>query len=79
MTGVVRLGVIAIVTCAFEIAIAGPKLFVLRANSASDWETRKQVESGVLGLARNVDRGVGMSDTTFAELSSAVGCIGNIG
>jgi hypothetical protein len=53
-------------------------VFVTRAESTANWDTRKQVEELVLGLARNVDRNVSIGDTTFGELATATGCTGGV-
>jgi outer membrane biosynthesis protein TonB len=50
------------------------KLFVLRSDSTTDWATRTHVEKTVLGLARNVDRGVARGDMTYADVALSVGC-----
>ena len=54
------------------------KVLVMRAESSADWATRSTIEQQVMGLARNVDRGVGMSDTTFTEMAEMIGCTGTI-
>jgi hypothetical protein len=64
--------------CVATPAFAGPKLLVLRAESTVDWETRTRVEDLVMGLARNVDRGVGQSETSFKAVSDMIGCRGDL-
>ncbi|MCW5805213.1 MAG: hypothetical protein KIT31_22770 [Deltaproteobacteria bacterium] len=63
------------------VALAGvadaKKLLVTRADSTADYETRKRVEAAVIGLARAVDRGVGITEVTFGDLALASGCTGN--
>lgn len=76
-----RLWLIALVCCFASIATtasAGPrKLLVLRADSSADWETRSSIESGVLGLARNVDRHANLTDSSFKDISAMLGCVGD--
>jgi hypothetical protein len=67
---------LVIVCCVAGVAHAGPKVFVTRADSTASWDTRKQVEDLVVGLARNVDRNVSIGDATFNELATATGCAG---
>lgn len=50
----------------------------MRADSTADWEARVRVETAVMGLARNVDRGVGLSDSTFKAVSDMIGCTGSV-
>jgi hypothetical protein len=59
-------------------ATADHKILVPRADSTSDWGTRKQVEGAVVELAKHVDRGVGRLDDGFTELAEAAGCKGDV-
>jgi hypothetical protein len=60
-------------------AHAGPrKVLVMRAESSTDWGTRSEVERVVVGLARNVDRGAGQSETSFKDLAAMMGCTGGL-
>ena len=66
------------VLCATGVAQAEHKVLVPRADSSSDWGTRKNVERAVLDLARHVDKGAASLDVPFAELADNTGCTGNI-
>jgi hypothetical protein len=66
------------ILCAAGVAHAEHKVLVPRADSTSDWGTRKNVERAVLDLARHVDRGAANLDVPFAELAENTGCAGGV-
>src|SRR5688572_13866815 len=71
-----RAAIIAVL-CVAATVHAGPhKVLVMRAESSADWSTRTTVEGVVVGLARNVDRGAGQSETSFKDLAQMMGCTG---
>src|SRR5258706_2439920 len=78
-----RVCIVAAVAVALAVAVARPahadhQILIPRADSTTDWGTRKQVEGAVLALARQIDRGAARLDDGFAALAEAAGCKGGV-